>query len=67
MDATNVIALNNLAYLLARDNPDEAVKLAQQAVELAPENADVQDTLGWVYYRKGLYSAALPYLQAALT
>jgi len=66
VDATNVIALNNLAYLLAKDKPDEAVKLAQQAVELAPESVDVQDTLGWVYYRKGLYSAALSHLQLAL-
>jgi Tfp pilus assembly protein PilF len=48
-------------------DPDEASKLAQRAAELAPDNAAVQDTLGWVYYRKGNYTTALPYLKAAVT
>jgi uncharacterized protein HemY len=26
----------------------------------------VEDTLGWVYYRKGLYSSAVPHLEAAV-
>jgi Tfp pilus assembly protein PilF len=47
-------------------DPDEASKLAQRAVELAPENATVQDTLGWVYYRKRNYTMALTYLKAAV-
>ena len=63
----NAVALNNLAYLLARNNPDEALKFAQQAGELAPENPAVQDTLGWAYYRKGFYGLALNYLKSAVS
>jgi len=44
---------------LAADNPDEALKYAQSAVELAPEAGFAQDTLGWVHYRKGIYDGAL--------
>jgi uncharacterized protein HemY len=66
VDNSNVIALNNLAYTIAPENPDEALKFAQQAVERDSESAYVQDTLGWVYYRKGLYSMAMRYLKTAV-
>jgi Flp pilus assembly protein TadD len=48
-------ALNNLAFLLADrlNRPQEALPLAQKAVELAPGTAAFQDTLGWVYHRLG--------------
>jgi tetratricopeptide (TPR) repeat protein len=64
-DRSNLSALNNLAYNLAIDKPDEALKFAQQAVEIVPDNPTVQDTLGWVYFRKGLYRSALGYLKNA--
>ena len=67
MDASNLFALNNLAYALAMADPDEASKLAQRAAELAPDNATVQDTLGWVYYRKGNYTMALTTSRRRLT
>ena len=66
VDASNLFALNNLAYSLVAADPDEASKLAQRAVELAPDNATVQDTLGWVYCRKGNYSMALTCLKTAV-
>jgi Tfp pilus assembly protein PilF len=66
MDSGNPFVMNNLAYLLAPENPDEALKLAQNAVELAPDVADIQDTVGWVLYRKGIYSAALLHLKKAV-
>jgi tetratricopeptide (TPR) repeat protein len=65
VDGANPGALNNLARLLTKDDPDEALKLAQQTVEIAPEDPGAQDTLGWIYYRKGLYSAAVKYLKLA--
>jgi tetratricopeptide (TPR) repeat protein len=64
----NATALNNLAYLLANDTDqlDEALKYAQHAKELDPKNTFVEDTIGWAFYRKGLYSSALPHLENAV-
>ena len=66
IDSSNVMALNNLAYTLAVSDPDEALKYAQQAEGLAPDNATVQDTIGWIYYRKAIYSTAVHYLETAV-
>jgi tetratricopeptide (TPR) repeat protein len=66
IDSSNLMALNNLAYTLALTDPEEALKYAQQAAEMAPGNAAVQDTLGWVYYRKAIYSMATTHLEAAV-
>jgi tetratricopeptide (TPR) repeat protein len=67
-DSHNAQALNNLAYLLLEhaNNPDEALKYAQKAAELQPEDAYVSDTLGWVFYRKGSYDMAIKHLESAL-
>ena len=69
LDDRNIFALNNLAFILAEygRQPDEALKYAEMAHELAPDSPNVQDTLGWVYYRKGLYSMAVKYLEAAVS
>jgi tetratricopeptide (TPR) repeat protein len=66
-DSNNVAALNNLAYILAdsRTDPDRALALAQKAKELVPENAAIDDTIGWAYYNKGLFQASLDYLAKA--
>jgi tetratricopeptide (TPR) repeat protein len=64
----NVTALNFLAYLLAdhTNQTDEALKYAQKAKELAPNDINVEDTLGWVYFKKGVYGVALQHLEAAV-
>jgi tetratricopeptide (TPR) repeat protein len=64
-DPGNAEAYNNLAYLLIEQQPDEALKYAQKAVEIAPDRPAYYDTLGWALYRKGLYAAAVQYLQRA--
>jgi tetratricopeptide (TPR) repeat protein len=66
-EPTNSEALNNLAYELGEyaNQPDEALKYAEKAQELAPDLPDYADTLGWVLYRKGLYSNAIKYLERA--
>lgn len=69
-DPNAVIAANNLAWLYAvtgKGNLDEAVKLAQGVVQKNPTMAGFVDTLGWVYYKKGLYAAAVEQLQKAVT
>ena len=66
LDGKNVIAFNALAYLLAENKqPDEALKYAQKAWELAPDNPAVEDTLGWAYYQQGMYPLAVVQLEAA--
>lgn len=66
LDPKNVDAMNNLAYLLADGKQaDEALKYAQMAKQLSPENAAVDDTLGWTYYQKGLYQLAVTHLESA--
>ncbi|MGB9606726.1 MAG: tetratricopeptide repeat protein, partial [Bryobacteraceae bacterium] len=67
LEPRNVLALNNLAFLLAENlnQPDEALQLAQKAKELAPESPEVDDTLGWIYYHKGLYGSAIQHLERA--
>ena len=61
-------AANNLAYLLADQdrNLDEALSLAQKVKEKIPENPFAMDTLGWAYYKKGLYDFAIAEFSDAL-
>jgi tetratricopeptide (TPR) repeat protein len=69
-DEHAVFAANNLAYLYAeygKGNMDEAVRLAQSAVQSNPGVSNFSDTLGWVYYKKGLYGAAAEQLKKAVS
>jgi tetratricopeptide (TPR) repeat protein len=70
-DENAVFAANNLAWLYAiypgKGNLDEAVRLAQGAVQASPGVPSFVDTLGWVYYKKGLYGAAAEQLKKAIT
>jgi tetratricopeptide (TPR) repeat protein len=36
-----------------------SLNLAQQAKAKLPEDPSVMDTLGWVYYKRGLYDSAI--------
>jgi tetratricopeptide (TPR) repeat protein len=68
-DENAVFAANNLAWLYAeygKGNMDEAVRLAQSAVQANPGVPSFSDTLGWVYYKKGLYGAAAEQLRKAI-
>ena len=69
-DENAIFAANNLAWLYAeygKANIDEAVRLAQGIVQSNPEVPSFADTLGWVYYKKGLYGAAAEQLKKAVT
>jgi len=63
----NALAANNLAANLADHggNLDEALKFAQVAREAAPEDPNVADTLGWIYYKKGLFDISYPLISDA--
>jgi Flp pilus assembly protein TadD len=67
LDSSNSLAQNNLAWLLAEHggNIDVALKLAQQAKEKLADNPQVDDTIGWIYYKKSSYQMALNYLRSS--
>ena len=60
-------AANNLAYIYAEqgENIDQALTLAQSAKEQALEDPHISDTLGWIYYKKNVFSRAIVYLKEA--
>jgi tetratricopeptide (TPR) repeat protein len=68
LDGENHIAANNLAWLLAKnqDTLVEARTLAERAREQDPKNTHYADTLGWIYYRLGLYTLAVDQLLFAV-
>jgi tetratricopeptide (TPR) repeat protein len=68
-DPNAVVAANNLAWLYAETGKgtlDEALRLAQSAVQKSPSMAGFIDTLGWVYYKKNLHTAAVEQLRKAV-
>jgi tetratricopeptide (TPR) repeat protein len=69
INTENAFAANNLAWNYAeygKGNLDEAVRLAQGVVQKFPDEPGYADTLGWVYYKKGLHAAAVEQLQKAV-
>jgi tetratricopeptide (TPR) repeat protein len=63
------VAGNNLAWMYVESNRklDEALQLAQAAQQQLPDEPHVNDTLGWIYYRKNMASQAITYLEVAAT
>ncbi len=56
-----------LAYAYLKiNNFDKALEHALLEYNRRPENIDVNETVAWVYYCKGEYAKALPYLKVAL-
>ena len=47
-DPNNVVALNNLAWLIQERDPKRAISLLTVAMKAMPNSADVADTLGWI-------------------
>ena len=62
------IAANNLAFIYAEEgiNLDEALQLATAAKQRLPNDANVDDTIGWIYYKKGLYDLAIKPFEESL-
>lgn len=71
----HIPALNNLALLLSqeREHLDEALDFAIQAIRLTkdieglqdPFLGELNDTIGWIYIKKGRYQEGLDYLLVA--
>ena len=62
----NVAALNNLAWLLREDDSTRAMELASRARDLAPDNAAVLDTYGWILHLSGKHAEAKALIERAL-
>ncbi|HEX9686937.1 MAG TPA: tetratricopeptide repeat protein [Burkholderiales bacterium] len=60
-------AYNALGYTFADRNQriDEAYRLIETALKLAPDDPFIQDSMGWVLYRMGRNKEGLDYLQRA--
>jgi tetratricopeptide (TPR) repeat protein len=70
LNPDNAIAVNNLAWNIAaneKGNLDEALTLMQNLASKNPNTAGFHDTLGWVYFKKGLYAPAVESLKKATT
>jgi tetratricopeptide (TPR) repeat protein len=61
LEPDNVIAVNNLAWIICevRGKPQEALKLAQRGLKIAPNYYDLIDTRGVIYYRLGELDKAI--------
>lgn len=62
------IPANNLAWLISNNqgNLDEALTLSQAVVNKNQTVAGFYDTLGWIYYKKELYSPAVEQFKKAV-
>ena len=67
-DPENAMALNALGYTLSErtDRQREALRLIETALELAPENPAILDSMGWVLFKLGRAKEGLPYLRRAV-
>ena len=61
LDPRNGFLLNNYAFLLAETGGDLklALELAQKAREILPTQAQVTDTVGWIYVKANMTDAAI--------
>jgi putative PEP-CTERM system TPR-repeat lipoprotein len=68
IDPRAAVAANNLAWIDATTdgNLDLALQLAQTAKARLPNRHEVDDTLGWIYYKKGLSSLAIESLSQSV-
>lgn len=61
----DAVMSNNLAVLYQRKNDPRAESLARQAYRLAPTNAAIADTLGWILHGKGARDEGIRLLREA--
>ncbi len=66
-DPNNSQALNALGYTLAdrTDRHSEALAYIQRALDIAPDEGAILDSMGWVQYRLGHPEKAVEYLKRA--
>ncbi len=67
VEPNNAHSYNALGYSWLERNVriPEAMDLVQKAYKLAPDDAAIIDSMGWGYYRLGLYDKSVEFLQRA--
>ncbi len=68
LNSEHADALNYLGYTYADQGIqlDEAEAMIKKALEYKPDNGYIIDSLGWVYFKKGLFEEALLQLKRAV-
>ena len=68
IDPRHADALNYIGYTYADENVhlDRALEFIEKAIQYKPNSGYIIDSLGWVYFRKGLYDKALTELKRAV-
>jgi len=64
-----LLAQNDAAYLMAIHKPDQlarAKSLAREAIQLAPDNIALVDTLGWIEHLAGDHESAIARINRSL-
>ncbi len=64
----NLVALNNLSYLLVEHTTDyqEALKYARKGLELRPDYIDLIDTLGMIHFKMQNYQQAISHFDKSI-
>lgn len=67
LDSTNTTALNGIGFVLADTGKEltKALTYCKKAVDEDPENPAYLDSLGWVYYKLGLFPEAKTHTRRA--
>jgi tetratricopeptide (TPR) repeat protein len=68
INPSNVLALNNLAYLLMEhfNDPKSALPYSRQAANTVPSDPNILDTVGWNHVLLGNYDLGLSALRRAI-
>lgn len=62
----NALAINNVAYMMVKQNKPGALPLAEQAAKLAPREPTIRDTLAAAYVQSGQFDKAIEAQRKAL-
>ncbi len=65
LEPENLSSLNNLAYFLINrtEKLDEGMEIINKAMRLSPESYNCLHTMGWGYFKKGMFQEAREILQ----
>ncbi len=66
MNSGNILVLNNLAWLLRKEDPDRALAYAEKVLRISPEWGPALDTLGSIQLQQGEVELAVRSFQQAL-